>query len=89
MGHLLARAHEVDCADAGDVLLIRIGRCYAHGGIVTVARPLTIIHAFAPARRVIEDELERSSELSTRPIRLFSYWRPEPADAARQPFQAE
>lgn len=74
MGHLLARARAVEQPDPGDVVLFRIGRCFAHGGIVTVAAPLTIIHAFAPARRVIEDDLTRSPELSLKVARSFSYW---------------
>jgi hypothetical protein len=74
MGHLLARAREVATPDAGDVMLFRIGRCFAHGGIVTRANPLTIIHAFAPVRGVVEDEVKRSAELRMRPHKFFSYW---------------
>ena len=31
----------------GDIVLFRIGRCFAHAGIVSRTDPLTIIHAFA------------------------------------------
>ena len=74
MGHLLARAREVPAPSWGDVMLFRIGRCFAHGGIVTSANPLRIVHAFAPARCVVEDELRRNAELMSRPQRFFSYW---------------
>lgn len=74
MGHLLARAREVAEPQPGDVMLFKIGRCFAHGGIVTSAAPLTIIHAFAPARCVVEDEIHRSPELAARPHKFFSYW---------------
>jgi cell wall-associated NlpC family hydrolase len=81
MGHLLARAHEVHRPECGDVMLFKIGRCFAHGGIVTRDDPLTIIHAFAPARRVVEDEIRRNSELAERATtaRFFSFWRRRPS----------
>lgn len=74
MGHLLARVREISAPDPGDVMLFRIGRCFAHGGIVTCAAPLTIVHAFAPAQCVVEDQLTRSADLMTRPHKFFSYW---------------
>ena len=43
---------------------MRYGRCYSHAGIVTRAAPLTIIHAYAPARCVLEDEIARDPELA-------------------------
>src|SRR3981081_53744 len=46
LSFLLARAREVPRPGAGDVIVFRIGRCYAHGGIVTAPDPLTILHAF-------------------------------------------
>jgi hypothetical protein len=77
LGFLLARAHEVSRAEAkpGDVILFRFGRCFSHGGIVTKTDPLTIVHAFAPARRVLEDEPERG-ELGPRlkDAKFASYW---------------
>ena len=59
LGFLLARARMVESPDVGDVVLFRVGRCFAHGGIVSKAEPLTMIHAHAQAGRVIEDEVER------------------------------
>ena len=46
MGFLLARAREVERPDPGDIMLFKLGRCFAHGGIVTQVDPLTLIHAF-------------------------------------------
>ncbi len=76
LGFLLARAREVERPQAGDVMLFKIGRCYAHGGIVTEAEPLTLVHAFLPAAQVVEDVVARSAELSerARTARFFSYW---------------
>jgi len=57
-------------------MVLRFGRCYSHGGIVTAAAPLSIVHAFYPARRVVEDEVLRSGPLSdpARRPRFFSCW---------------
>ena len=74
--NLLARAHEVLAPQPGDVMLFRIGRCYAHGGIVTSPQPLSILHAFLPARCVVEEEVARNGELAERlkHAKFFSYW---------------
>ena len=74
--NLLARAHEVLAPQPGDVMLFRIGRCYAHGGIVTSPQPLSILHAFLPARCVVEEEVARNGELAERMkhAKFFSYW---------------
>jgi NlpC/P60 family putative phage cell wall peptidase len=76
LGFLLARAREVTAPGAGDVVLFRFGRCFAHGGIVTANNPLTIVHAFAPARVVLEEEVWRNAELAERlqRARFASYW---------------
>jgi NlpC/P60 family putative phage cell wall peptidase len=76
LGALLARAREVRAPGLGDIVLFRMGRCFAHGGIVIKAEPLTIIHAFAPARCVLEDEIRRSAELTARlkAAKFVSYW---------------
>jgi cell wall-associated NlpC family hydrolase len=74
MAFLLARAHEVAAPGLGDVALFKIGRCFAHGGIVTNISPLRIVHAYASARAVIEDEPLRDPELTRQPLKFFSYW---------------
>jgi NlpC/P60 family putative phage cell wall peptidase len=76
MGHLFARAREIRQADAkpGDVILFKIGRCYAHGGIVTKTGPLTIVHAFAPAKAVLEEAIGKTPAINEKPRKFFSYW---------------
>jgi NlpC/P60 family putative phage cell wall peptidase len=76
LGFLLARAHIVAAPQPADVILFRYGRCYSHGGIVTRSDPLTILHAFAPAGQVIEEELSHNVELFERlgKARFASYW---------------
>ena len=66
LGFLLARAREVAAPLPGDVILFKYGRCFSHGGIVTLSRPLTIVHAFHPARVVLEEELARNVEVAAR-----------------------
>ena len=69
-------AGEVSLPREGDVILFRFGRCFSHGGIVSRVNPLTIIHAFAPARVVLEEEVERSGELAERlgHVKFASFW---------------
>lgn len=76
LGFLLARSHEVRAPGLGDIVLFRIGRCFAHAGIVSRVDPLTIIHAFAPARIVVEDVVGASGELLDRmkTAKFASYW---------------
>jgi cell wall-associated NlpC family hydrolase len=76
LGFLLARSREVRTPLEGDIVLFKVGRCFAHAGIVSRADPLTIIHAFSNAHRVVEDVIERSAELSARlkTARFASYW---------------
>ena len=80
---LLARSHEVAAPMPGDVILFKYGRCFSHGGIVSRQKPLTIIHAFHPARIVFEEEIERNAEVAERisTAMFASYWEP-PADKA-------
>jgi len=74
LGFLTARAREVEAPQPGDVMLFRVGRCFAHGGIVARADPLSIVHAYAPARCVVEEEVAGIAALTGRPFRFFSYW---------------
>lgn len=75
LGFLFERAREVREAALGDTAVFRIGRLFAHAGIVSRLEPLAIIHAFAPAGFVIEEFL-MSGELSVKlkTAKFASYW---------------
>lgn len=76
LGFVLERTKEVSTPLPGDMMIFRYGRCYSHGGIVTGASPLTIVHAFQPARIVLEEDVASNQALgdpSRRP-KFFSYW---------------
>lgn len=66
----------VDAPQPGDVAVFRYGRCYSHGAIVTHGEPLVILHAYMPARRVIEEPLKHNSVLCEpdRKMIFFSLW---------------
>ncbi|MGD1035909.1 MAG: hypothetical protein ABR878_01695 [Roseiarcus sp.] len=83
LGLLLARAYAVAAPLPGDVVLFRYGRCFSHGGIVTLARPLTIVHAFHPARVVLEEEIAHNSEVASRlsEAKFASYFPATPSSA--------
>jgi NlpC/P60 family putative phage cell wall peptidase len=76
LDHILARARRVDRPLPGDVFLLKWGRTYSHGGIVTEPEPLTVVHAFQRHRIVVEDEIGRCPHLAARlPDAVFaSYW---------------
>ncbi len=76
LGFLIERARIVERPDAGDVILFKVGRCFAHGGIVVKPDPLSIVHAFLPAGVVLEDEIARSAELADKfkTAKIASYW---------------
>jgi cell wall-associated NlpC family hydrolase len=80
LGFVFDRASEVADPQPGDVMVLRYGRSYAHGGIVTIVKPVAIVHAFHPARMVLEEAIEHNSVLSdaTRAPRFFSYWARKP-----------
>ena len=76
LGFIFDRTKEVTAPSPGDVMVFRYGRCYAHGGVVTGVNPLTIVHAFQPARAVVEEDVARNVALR-RPARrpkFFSLW---------------
>lgn len=73
---VLTHCTEIAAPQPGDVAVFRYGRCYAHGGIVTAADPLTLVHAFSPAHATIEEPVARNAVLSERgrTPRFFSLW---------------
>ena len=76
LGFIIDRSCEIGSPKLGDVMVLRYGRCYSHGGIVTDVSPLTIVHAYYPARRVLEEEIAHNAVLTdaTRKPRFFSFW---------------
>ena len=76
LGFIFDRSAEAVEPLPGDVMVFRYGRCYSHGGIVTAAKPLRIVHAYFQARMVIEDEVLRNAVLAdpARKPRFFSVW---------------
>lgn len=81
LGFVRAHLAEITGPPApGDVIVFHLGRCYAHGGIVTVAAPLTVVHARRRAGMVIEEPLRTRGELmrakSGKPPLYFSFWTP-------------
>lgn len=76
LGFLLARSHEVRKPGLGDIVLFKVGRCFAHAGIASNTEPLSIIHAFAGASCVVEDVIKRNAELLVRmkTAKFASYW---------------
>jgi cell wall-associated NlpC family hydrolase len=77
LGFVFDHAHRVDVAQPGDVAVFQWGRCYSHGGIVTSAEPLTIVHAYVNAGMVIEETVSANGRLAdpARKMQFFSLWR--------------
>ena len=76
LGWVKENCREVETPQAGDIAVFRFGRCYSHGGIVTGAAPVALVHAYALARCVVEETLARNGDLSrpSRKPRFFSLW---------------
>ena len=62
----LFRAHFVivDAPEPGDVMLFRVGRTYCHLALVTIASPLTLLHATPEYRFVVEELAASSSRIN-------------------------
>jgi cell wall-associated NlpC family hydrolase len=77
LSFIMDRSREIVSPQPGDLMVLRYGRCYSHGGIVTGANPLRIVHAYYPARRVLEEDVARNTVLSdpARKPRFFSLWK--------------
>lgn len=76
LGFVFDRCCERKYPAPGDVAVFRYGRCYSHGGIVTKASPVTIVHAFSPSGCVLEEAIESNSVLRDpkRECRFFTRW---------------
>lgn len=76
LGFVFDHAHEVTEPQPGDVAVMQWGRCYSHGGIVTRADPLTIVHAYSSAGMVIEEPIAANPRLADpqRKTRFFTLW---------------
>lgn len=73
LGIALSRTREVADPKPGDIVVYRVGRSFAHGGIVVDPGWPNIIHAYKPARSVIEDRGD-SGMLAKRPIKFLTVW---------------
>ena len=76
LGWVYQACAPVETPQPGDIALFRFGRCYSHGGIVTAANPVAIIHAFRDVGFVIEENVHQNPVLM-KPIHklvYFSYW---------------
>jgi cell wall-associated NlpC family hydrolase len=76
LGFIFDRGREISSPRPGDVMVLRYGRCYSHGGVVTNPSPLSIVHAYHPARTVLEEAIAHNAVLSStaRKPRFFSFW---------------
>jgi cell wall-associated NlpC family hydrolase len=86
LGFISARVTELLAVVAprpGDIVVMRFGRCYSHGGIVTRTAPFTMVHAYAPARFCLEEEISHNPTLTdkARAPRYFTHW---PSSAGAQ-----
>ncbi len=73
LGLVTERCRETASPDPGDIVLYRVGRCYAHGAIVVDPGWPTIIHACFRSRHVILDDGDTAG-LARRPHKFFSLW---------------
>jgi cell wall-associated NlpC family hydrolase len=72
MGYVLRRGREIAESEAlaGDIVLYKIGRCYAHGAFI-VKWSSEIVHAYKSAGSVIRSG-GRDGELYNTPAKFFS-----------------
>jgi len=86
LDHIFARGGEIaEPPRSGDIVMWRIGRLYAHGAIVS--KWPRVIHAYAPARMVIETDLSLPgvcSDEREHPKRFFSVWKHDERASAKR-----
>lgn len=78
LGWVYKACGPVEKPQPGDIALFRFGRCYSHGGVVTQADPVAIVHAFRDVGMVVEERIAQNPVL-TMPVHklaYFSYWAP-------------
>jgi hypothetical protein len=76
LAFVFEHGRRVDEPRPGDVVIVRYGRTFSHGGIVTSARPLVAVHAFQPYGRVLEEDLATNPEVARRlhDCAFASFW---------------
>jgi len=79
MDLVLRHARPTDAPLPGDVVLWKVGRCFAHGGIVVEPGWPAIIHAYKPAGIVLEANgtdaaLAQHKSGKPREVRFFTLW---------------
>lgn len=76
LGWVRSWCGEVAAPRPGDIVVFKYGRCFSHGGIVTEADPLSIVHAYMDEGRVLEERASRNARLSdpARERMFFSFW---------------
>lgn len=57
--YFLARGVEVSSPRIGDLALFKMGRAYAHAGVISALAPLRLVHAMNAYRRVVEEEVSQ------------------------------
>ncbi len=68
---VMQRAREIDGPPRpADVALFKWGKCFAHG-VIVVEWPTRVIHAYFPARIVLESSAKQPP-LCNKPVRFFS-----------------
>jgi cell wall-associated NlpC family hydrolase len=68
-------AHEILRADAkpGDMVLVKYGRAFSHGGIIVDGEGLTIVHAVNGSGVILED-ISRVPAIAERNLEFYSCW---------------
>ena len=64
-------AVEVDTPKPGDIIAYRVGRCFAHSGIM--ADDTFLVHAYAKTKKCTRTELT-TPDLAKRPKKYFDIW---------------
>jgi cell wall-associated NlpC family hydrolase len=59
LDYFLAHGVKVETPRVGDIAFFKMGRAYAHAGIISALEPLRIIHAMNAYKRVVEEEVAK------------------------------